>query len=256
MPGILEIRAGGAVVRGCPTWDRQEGIFVKRRGFQGWEGISDVRREQVARAVEHGEHDVPTYLGARVLTVDVWIIASTVSRLREFSQQFTGVGADGSRTLVEVDHQDQELHAVGRRLIGVADDEGVRYGRHLRASGQWQFVFADPRKYGEAQTFPSTGTATSVTASPEGNFPAHPVIEIPNAPASWSASSPGGTVQVSGAPSGGTHRFDMLTGRLTRDGADITQYVTRGDIWAIPAGVGWVHTLSAPGRVRLSPTYV
>ncbi|MDN3309556.1 hypothetical protein QWJ90_01290 [Microbacterium oryzae] len=255
--GILEIRAGRAVIRGCPTRDRVEGIFVKPNGFQGWEGITDRRREQVARAVEHGDHDVPVYLGARVLTVDVWIIAKTVDMLRTLSQILTGVGADGGRLKVTIDHQGQELHALGRTLVAEAEDQGVRHGRYLRSSGQLQFVFADPRKYGDVKTAPETGTATSALAFQYGNFPAHPVIEIPNAPAAWSVTSPGGTLQVSGAPAGGTHRFDMRTGRLTRNGVDVTDTATvTGAIWAVPVGASWAHTLSAPGRVLTPTTFV
>jgi hypothetical protein len=252
MQGITEIRAGRAVIRGCPTPEQPDGIFIKPHGFQGWEGISDARREQVARAVEHGEHDVPTYLGARVVTIDVWIIASTLGRLRSFSQILTGVGADGGRTLVTVDHQEQTLHATGRRLIGVAEDQGVRWRRWLRSSGQLQLVFADPRKYGTVEQF-----AGGEPAHQFGNFPAHPVIEIPGAPVSWTASSPGGTLQVSGAPAGGTHRFDMRTGRLTRNGVDITDTATIiGDLWAVPVGGSWAHTLPSGGRLLLPTTYV
>lgn len=252
----LEIRAGRAVIRGRPSATHPDGLFVGRNGFQGWEGISDRRREQVSRAVEHGEHDVPTFLGSRVVTIDGHVIADTPRTLRRFSQLLTGLGATGDRVKVTVDHQEQTLHAYARTLIAVADDQGVRYGRLLRSTFQLQFVFADPRKYGEQHRYPKSGTATSATAYQYGNFPAHPVIEIPSAPSSYSVTSPGGTFSVTGAPSGGTHRIDMRTGRLTRNGVDITEHVSSGDLWAIPVGGRWTHTLSAPGRVLVPETYV
>lgn len=259
MRNVLEIRAGGAVIRGCPSDLSQPwGIFVKPKGFQGWEGIADRRREQVARAVEHGEHDVPVYLGARVVTIDGWIIAPNETQLRAWAHQLTGIGADGDRLTVTVDHQGQTLWARGRVVSATVDDEGERRGWYIRASFQIQIVFADPRRYGPLERFPATGYATTNDAYQRGNFPAHPVIEFGTGPASWTLTAPGGrTLQVSGVAAGGLQRFDMRTGRLTRAGIDVTDSVTiAGDVWAVPVGETWRHTLNVPGRVLLPETYV
>lgn len=257
MRNALEIRAGRAVIRGVPTDSHPWGAFVGRDGFQGWEGIADRRREQVARAVEHGEHDVPVYLGARVVTIDGWIIAPTVGELNAFARQITGVGADGQRLTVTVDHQGKTLHAKGRVVTATVVDKGERHGRYLRAAFQIQFVFADPRKYGDLEQFPASGYATINDTYQRGNFPSHPVIEFGSGVASWSCTAPGRSLQVSGMTTGGAVRFDMRTGRITRNGADVTDTATiTGDIWAVPVGATWRHTLSVPGRILLPATYI
>lgn len=258
MSNTLSIRAGGAVIRGVPTPNHPRGLFVKRNGFQGWEGIADRRRDQVARAVEHGEHDVPVYLGARVVTIDGWIIAQNARELREWAQQVVGVGANGQRLTVTVEHQEQTLWARGRVVSATADDAGERHGWYIRASFQVQVVFADPRKYGPLEMFPASGYATLNDVYQRGNFPAHPVITFGSGPSSWACTAPGGrSVQVSGMTSGGTVRFDMRTGRVTRNGVDVTDAVTiTGDIWAVPVGARWRHELSVPGRILLPETYV
>lgn len=253
----LTIRAGGCVIRGTPTPLEPVGIFVGKDGFTGWTGIATRRREQVARAVEHGEHDLRVYLGARVVTIDGWIIAHTEQELRQYSHQLAGLGGDGQPVTVTVDHLGQTLHASGRVLIAQADDKGVRWRKYLRASFQLQIVFANPRKYGGNERFPSTGYATINDVYGRGNFPSHPVIEFGAGPSSWTCSAPGGrTLQVSGAPSGGLQRFDMRTGRLTRDGVDITTAVVAGSVWAIPVGETWRHTLNVPGRILAPETYI
>lgn len=257
MRNALSIRAGGAVIRGVPTHAHPWGLFVKRNGFQGWEGIADRRRDQVARAVEHGEHDVPVYLGARVATIDGWIIAQNERELREWAQQVVGLGADGQRLAVTVDHQQQTLWARGRVVSATADDAGERHGWYIRASFQIQVVFADPRKYGSLESFPTSGYQTISDVYQRGNFPAHPAIVFGSGPSSWSCTASGRSLQVSGMTSGGAVRFDMRTGRITRNGVDVTDSATiTGDIWAVPVGVRWRHELSVPGRILLPETYV
>lgn len=247
---MLEIRVGGLVIRGAPRTPGECGLFVKPGGFQGWGALPASRRDALARAVQHGEHDVPTYLPARVVTIDGWILASRASDLAESIDQLTGLGAAGDRLKFVVEHLAQTRHALGRRIIAEASDTGSQ--RH-RGEFQIQMVFADPRRFGPIDGEPVTGT--TVVAVARGNFPTLPVIEIPNAPSSWSVSSPAGTFTVTGAPAGGTHRLDMATGRVTRDDVFLPG-IGSGPLWAVPNGPVWTHTLSAPGRVICPPTFV
>lgn len=255
MRNTLTIGGLGRFVRGTPTPDDQTGVFVKSGGLQGWEGLPAGRRETLSRAVSHGEHDVPVRLPARVITVDVWIIERTLYALRRESQRFRAWGATGDRFQLTVDHQGQVLHATVRRILAETGDTGVRWRRFYRGSGQVQFVAADPRQYGESHTYPETGTGTDLQVVHYGTFPAHPVIEIPSAPSAYTIMSPAGTFWVTGASAGGTHRVDMRTGRVTRNGVWM-QGVGRGRIWAVPDGQPWPHTLSVPGRVLIDDTYV
>ncbi|MCB8043630.1 hypothetical protein JM654_03825 [Microbacterium oxydans] len=71
MKQLLEIHVDGREILGRPhDLSKPWGLFVKKNGFQGWEGLPAGRREALARAVEHGEHDLPVYLPARVVTID------------------------------------------------------------------------------------------------------------------------------------------------------------------------------------------
>lgn len=243
---------------------RPYGLFVGRDGFQGWDGLPAGRREALARAVQHGEHDVPVYLPSRVVTIDGWIIAASEYELGHESMKLTGIGATGARMKVTVDHQGMTLWAWARRILAEADDKGIRHGNHIRSSFQLQLLFADPRKYGEEVTLPGgrlvppqpTLTATTIPVFHYGNFPAFPVVEIPSAPSSYTISAGGKTFAVSGATSGGTHEVHLRNGRVYRNGVEMPG-VGKGDLWVVPAGSpGLTHTLSVAGRVKIPDTFV
>lgn len=261
MSQALEIHVADREILGRPRdMSRPFGLFVKRDGFQGWQGISSRRREALARAVAHGEHDVPVYLGSRIVTIDGWALAEYEEDLGTLVNSVVGIGADGSRVSPTINHLGRVRSAYGRVLVAEAEDSGSRSGV-LRASFQLQFVFADPRKYGDIAVMPGdrlnpidrAATATSILVSHYGNFSAFPVVEIPAAPATYSIVSPGGTFTVTGATAGGTHRVDLRNGKVYRNGVEMPG-VGRGDLWAVPSGARWTHTLSVPGRVRIPDT--
>ncbi|MGO4488149.1 hypothetical protein [Microbacterium sp. 2RAF4] len=257
MSQLLEINAAGREILGRPRdLAKPWGLFVKRAGFQGWEGLPAGRREALARAVEHGEHDVPTYLPARVVTIDGWVLAPNVEDLQHESDSLTGIGASGDRLRVQIQHRGSTRFADARRALAeVSDDRGQWTGRVLRAPFQLQFVFADPRRYGETKSFPQTGAATTISAAHYGNFPAFPVIEIPAAPAAYTITSAGRVFAVSGATAGGTHTVDLRRGRVYRNGVEMPG-VGHGALWAIPPGVATAFTLTTAGRVKVTNTYV
>lgn len=251
---MLEIRIAGREILGRPRdMSRPKGLYVGREGFQGWQGLSSSRREALARAVEHGEHDVPVYLGSRVMTVDGWVIAPTDLELGHLSESFTGLLAAG-RSRVEVDQLGETRFADGRVMVAECEDQGSR-GRYRVATLQLQLVFADPRRYGETLTAPETGVAAEIQVFHRGNFPAYPVVEIPNAPSTYAITSPAGTFTVTGATAGGTHTVDIRRGRVFRNGVEMID-VGRGVLWTIPPGMPVTHTLSVPGLVRTVNTYV
>lgn len=252
---MLEIRIEGLTILGKPRSYGESGMILKSGGLQGWEGLPASRREALARAVQHGEHDVPTYLPARVVTIDWTTISDSEFAAFSEANQINGIGGTGSQIRLVVKHHGVSLYATGRRISTSAVDTGMRDGDRPILDCQLQAVFADPRKYGQATPFPDTGTATSAQVFHRGNFPAAPVIEVPSAPASWSVTSPAGTFTVTGATAGGTHRVDMATGRVTRDGAVMTG-VGSGPVWTVPNGAVWTHTISTPGRVRIADTYI
>lgn len=261
---MLEIRFAGLEILGHPRdMTRPFGAFVSRGGFQGWEGLPAGRREALARAVQHGEHDVPVYLPSRVVTIDGYLLAGTEHDLRQLSRRLSGAGATGERLVLSVELQGETLYAFGRRLLCVPEDSGIRSGRVFRSSFQLQVQCADPRQYGDTAILPGDrlvprspdATATSINVAHYGNFPAFPVVVIPSAPAAYTVSAGGKTFTVSGAAAGGTHEVHLRTGRVFRDGVEMPG-VGRGPLWSVPAGVQLVHTLSVPGRVRIADTFV
>lgn len=253
---MLRIGLAGLTMWGAPYQGLNEpGLYVKPDGLQGWDGLSGSRREQVERALAHGDHDTPTFLPSRVVTIDLHILSRTFAELVHDRARVSALGAPGDRMRLVVEEDGLTQWAECRRIT--AEAPRVRSARP-RGSGQIQVVCADPRKYGEKRALPESGLATSIAVFHYGSFDADPVIEIPSAPSAWSVSSPGGTFAISGAPAGGTHRLSLRSGTVTRDGVDITDAVTvvSGDLWAVPAGVEWLHALSAPGRVLITDTYV
>lgn len=259
----LEIRTEGReILSSSQQASRPFGLIVKPRGLQGWQGLPAGRREALARAVQHGEHDTPVYLPSRVVTIDGWAFAPTEHELGQLIDSVVGIGATGKPKKVYVKMYDEIRWASGRRVLAEADDSGLRDGTYY-GEFQLQFVFADPRKYGHTAMLPgdtlvpanAVATATEVDVFSHGNFPAYPRTLIPTAPSAYTISSPGGTFVVSGATAGGTHAVDHRNGRVYRNGVEMPG-VGRGDLWAVPAGEIWTHTLSAPGRVRITDTFV
>lgn len=256
---MLEIRVDGRELYGDNRHSRY-GLFVKRDGLQGWRGLPAGRREALARAVEHGEHDVPTFLPARVVTIDGIAIGDSEERVEALADSVTGIGASGNQIPTIVKARGATRQALGRRLLCEIDESP---GGTLWTEFQLQIVFADPRKYGDTITLPGdalspmnpAATATSIVVFSRGNFPAYPLVEIPSAPSGYTVSSPGGSFVVSGAVAGGTHTVDLRRGRVYRNGVEMPG-VGVGNLWAVPVGAMWVHTLSVEGRIRIHNTYV
>lgn len=255
MSGHLNITGLGRVLRGTPTPADPFGLFVTKNGLQGWQSLNGRRREALARAVSHGEHDVPVRLPSRVVTVDGVAIGRGLELLQVLNSRVSSWGATGQRFPLTVDHLGQVLTADVRTLLADVEDNWTRRQGKYVAKFQVQFVAADPRRYGELEVAPKAGYATSIPVSHRGNFPAHVVVEIPSAPAAYTVQTPVGTFTVSGALAGETHRIDTKTGRVTRDGLWM-QGVGRGPLWAVPEGDTWVHTLSVPGRVLIQTPFI
>lgn len=252
----VEINVDGREIISTPrSRTSPAGLVLKPDGLQGWQGLPAGRREALARAVEHGEHDVPVFLPSRVVTIDAWVLAEDEFDLGERSEAVLGIGSSGDRIRTTVSMYGTSRWADGRRLLCEFDDSGIRNDGMLYGSFQLQLVFADPRRYGESNTFPREGIATSISAGHYGNFPAFPVIEIPSAPAAYTITSAGRVFTVTGATAGGTHTVDLRRGRVYRNGVEMPS-VGRGDLWTAPPGVATAFVLSVAGRVKLTNTYI
>jgi len=256
MGDVLVAKVAGRDIYGRPSDAHPTGMFLKKDGLQGMKGLPTARREALARAVAHGEHDVPVFLPARVITMDLWLLEWSEYELGKLTRLVSGLAAEGNSVTINAYENGEMLLSRGRRIVGeVTDLGGRRFGRRYVAEAQLQFVCADPRQYGEVVRFPESGEATSIPVFQRGNFPAHPIIDIRSAPASYTITGPGGTFTVAGATPGGNHRIDLRNGRVTRNDV-LLSGVGRGALWAIPPGQRTTITLSAPGSVLISDTFV
>lgn len=258
----LAIRAEGMEILGNPKRGATAGAVVAPDGFQGWLGLPAGRREALARAVQHGEHDVPVYLPSRVVTIDGYVYGDSEHEFGHEIDRLSGIGASGGRFRVSVEMHRATRFADARRVSCTVDDPGYQGGVFV-ADFQLQLVLADPRKYGEVNNLPGdrlnpkdpAATATSIPVFHYGNFPAFPVVEIPSAPASYSITAGGKTFTVTGATAGGAHEVRLRSGRVYRNGVEMPG-VGKGDLWAVPSGLPLVHTLSVPGRVKITDTFI
>lgn len=252
----LEIEVARREIFGRPPdMSRPWGLFVQKDGFQGWGGLPAGRREALARAVQHGEHDVPTYLPSRIVTIDGWAIAPSPYELQHELEIVTATAGTGAREPFQATQWGIARRASCRRILATADDQGRWKGRHIYAPFQLQFVFPDPRKYGDTNLLPKEGTATSIPVFSMGEFPAFVEVVLPNPPGAYTVTSPGGVFTVDGATASGVHTVNLRTGRVYRNGIEMPG-VGSGDLWAVPVGATWQHVLSVPGQVRITDTFI
>lgn len=245
----LSVRFAGIHFRGYGDTD-EFGFWVRQGGWDGWDTPPSQRAEIIARANAHGTHDALQWFEAREVTQRGFFRARSGSSLARMAEQLAGT-QDGDKRTVTVEYGGLSRYAQFRRGLSAPQIELSSDGElHV---GEYEVVhrMADPRKYGETHTY----EGTSLDVFHRGNFPAPVVFEIPNAPSSWSVTSSAGTHTITGAPSGGTHRLDMRSGRVTRNGVYLPG-VGRGPLWQIPQGSLMPHTLSAPGKALVADTII
>lgn len=231
-----------------PPFDHHGDVYVLgQEGSSGWYESPGVRREEVARAMSHGAFNLPGYRSQRLIGIPGHILARTPATLVHLQDRLSGLLADGSAGRLMVDDASGTRWA-DVRLAGCSiepiDSMTSRFLLQLWA--------ADPRKYGETRTFESGQPVFHY-----GNFPATPTLVVPGAHAAWTATAGSAQVSVSQAlTSGQTHRYDVRTGRLTRNDVLQVGVVTRGDSWTVAPGQTLVHTISGGGQVRITDTYM
>ena len=251
---MLRIRVGGLTILGAPRVNEPAvGLFVGPDGFQGWDDSTTGRRDSTDRPSAHGSFDGPLLRGERVFSVDGHAIAASAAELGHLRSRVTGLGGDGARVRVTVDHQGQTLWADAKVPEATFRDLGFR-GRRHRARFSLQFVAADMRKYGPVQSFPGA----SVQAFHYGNFPAAPVIDVVGPVAApYTVASQGKSYTVTQALTAGqTHRIDMSTGWVTRNGVLQVGVVSSAQTFEIPPGLPVTVTGPASMTVKVTDTYI
>lgn len=223
--------------------NREDAFLIDPRSFATWVGGAEVSREVVERAGRHGAFFAHGYLGAKVTAINGQILAPSQRAYEKKKALLTGmlVGRTGRMTVQE---ETRTTWAdVGLSRQATVTDYG---GDSCAGMFQVEVWSEDPFVYGEMRSF---GPAASVEAYHRGNTAAAPRLVVPNGAASYSISSPGGTFTVAGITAGGTHEIDMRNGWVYRDGA-IVWGVGSGDLWEIPAGPAWTHSIST-GTLRV-----
>ncbi|WP_404474851.1 hypothetical protein [Microbacterium aerolatum] len=234
---------------------RVEGLFVGPDGFNGWDDGVDVRRESVDRPGQHGEFDLPVFNGSRVISVDGHALAWSEYELGQLRNRVMGVGADGGRQVISVEHQGDTLHATVRRgSKPTFVDSGIRHGMH-RARFALFLVAADPRKYGDVHEFPAGQVAIN-----RGNFPATPRLMVGAGSGGYTVTGPNGRQVVVGTAPAGAHYIDFVSGGLfTAAGVRQVGAITVYQPWTIPPGVPGVTATISGSRTltqRVTDTYI
>ncbi|GAA1149115.1 hypothetical protein F6W69_10690 [Microbacterium oxydans] len=250
----LIVRIGGIEFRGFADRD-DYGFWIGKDGWRGWDTAPAARADVLERPNSHGTTDSPQYLGAREVVQSGFFRARDGAELAHMARRLSGMLADGGSRKIMVEQAGSTNWANARRGLGQPDIVTHNDGNLFVGEYEVTYRCPDPRIYGVTHLVPPAGTATSVAVFHRGNFPAHSVVEIPSAPSSYSVTSPFGTFTVTGATAGGTHQIDMRTGLVTRNGV-IMSGVGRGALWATPPGRSTAWTISVPGRVITTDTYV
>lgn len=254
---MLRLQFGTVSILGRPDdfSSRVEGLFVGPDGFEGWDDGPEVRRESVERPGQHGEYDLPVFNGSRVVSVDGHALAWSDVELGHLRNRIMGVGADGQRLRLAVEHQGSTLWAdVRRGSRPTFRDAGIRNGM-MRARFALHVVAADPRKYGEVRDF-----AGGVGAVHYGNFPATPRLLIGAGSGGYTVTGPSGRVVTVGTAPAAAHYIDFTTGGLFNT-AGVRQVgaITVYQPWSIPVGIpGVVATISGARSLtqRVTDTFI
>jgi len=217
-----------------------EGLELGPDGIDGWNDAVDMRREDIAIPQAPGSFDLPGLPAARVLTIAGRCVASSVEKLGWYRSQVTGLLTRGDSGRIVVEEFGLTTWAQCRLA---SRTKWQAWGGQPYADFQLQLWCPDPRRYGEVRTFPGGAAAYHY-----GNFPASPVLTVTGSAAGgYTINGPSGkTFTVTKAlVSGHPHTIDMVTGRLTVDGAVQIGAVGRAQTWAIPPGATVAMTSTA-----------
>ncbi|MFB7843637.1 hypothetical protein [Microbacterium sp. NPDC056052] len=248
--GRREARIGGLVFEAVPR-DRTRAIVATT--WDGVEGGLAIRRNEIARPGAHGSFSTPGYLSARVLPFSGHIIQPSPQAMLNMRNLLIGLGDAQSRRLdVDLDGLDvwMRVAAAGQPVVQISGSDPCT------AKFDVQFWAANPRMYGTERTY-----AAGEQVFHRGNFPADPVIEVTGPRGAYTISTDAGkSITVGQALAAGqTHRIEMRSGRLYRDGVLQIGAITAGGTWTIPpTAPGVVHTISAVGSMSIivTDTYI
>ncbi|WP_230670776.1 hypothetical protein [Rathayibacter sp. Leaf248] len=250
---MMTITVNGLRIQGSGVGLR-EGFFLEPGGFTGWDGDVDVRFTSVNRDGQHGEYDLPSYLGARVTSFSGWAVAPTPGETARLGEHLTGIVSSGASKIVSVEREKGTQWARGKLATAVPRFEVLGEDSCL-ARWQIQLRYPDPRKYGEEREFEQTA------AFHRGNFPAIPRFEVEGVlPAGYTINGPEGRSITVTRPCavGEVHSIDLRDSTLRSDGTVVLGGMPRPDQWTIAPGQRFKHSATnlAVLRTYLTDTYI
>ena len=216
---------------------------IEREGLKGWFDGADSRRESIPRPAAHGDFNVPTYLGGRIISISGLILATSTAGYESAVSALSGLLADGSSDELSVTEDAGTLTATVRRH-GAPEVIPQVYGK--RARYRVQFWSPDPRRYGATHNYGPSSSVSSI--GHDGNFPAAPVLTIAGSSGGgYTVTGPGSRLitVTSALASGHPHTIDLATGALYKDGARVLGGVSVYQPWTVPAGSTVTASVSA-----------
>lgn len=221
---------------------------IEEDGLRGWfEGVS-VRRDSTPRPSSHGDFPSRGYRGGRMITLRGDITSDGPQKQEHLFGRLTGLLGDGQTGRLVVDNAGESKWA-DVQLDDAPEITQVIYGKH--ATYRLQLWAVDPLRYGETREFGS-----GVSAHHYGNAPSFPTLEVTGVyPAGYTVTAGDKSYVVSQALAGGqTHRIEMRTGALYRNGVRQIGGVSSASLWSVQPGQGLVHSLSGSGSLTVKVT--
>jgi len=215
-----------------------------------WWDSPDTKGEEVDRPNTDGEYDLPIYNQARLPRLQGMLHAANHATLHEAGIFLTGAMRG-------------RLQVSGHGPIQWADAKRngvIRFTPITDTLAQWQVPLKcpDPRKYGQAKTFPLV-KAEYVDLNHRGNYNASATVSVTgNAPGGYTLREPGGVYyEVTGSLSPGeTHTIDFRTGIFRINGYIVAGETGVSDIWFIEPGVVKPMKITSSGTVNATATVV
>lgn len=244
----LVVRIGGFTLYGDRFHGHGFHIGPRDSDFSGWFDSPDVDFSDLQRPGQFGVFGGVPESPARSIQVSGFVVARSASELTHWGSRVAGLAGRNERLVVEADGNMQwaDVRVRDVRLVPTS----------FAPEGAFAFVLSatNPRKYGASQTFPGA----SVQAFHYGNYPAVPVVEVAGPVAApYTVASQGHSVTVTQALAAGeTHRIDMSTGWVYRDGVLQSGVLGAADVFTIPPGREVQVTGPASMTVRVADTFI
>lgn len=229
MGGILRVN-----IAGLDFFGHRGPLGITKDGFTGWdEGVS-MRSSTVAKTNAHGSYALRSYQDSRTVSLSGVVVAKNIEDLALLRDQVTGVLADGTEGVIEV----QRPWGVQWAKCFLADQTRfTEEGGRPRGTFQIQVFCPDAHKFGEEHLYVA-GVDAPVDVFHWGNAPATPVITV-------AGSMPGGyrlkigsrsVVVTQPLVSGKPHIVDYDDGRLRVGGVLVTGGITTMQLTLINPG--------------------